>query len=381
MLSALGALALARGMVRPIRTLEEGAQRIGAGDLDQRIDIRSGDELEALADQFNRMSGQLRESYAGLERKVDERTHELQNALEQQTAMSDILRVISRSPTDVQPVFDTIASAALSLCDAVSALVFTFDGNLIHLAANANVNPEDEQAWRQAFPRPPSRETATARAILTGRVVMIPDVLEDPEYAVGAMAVRTGFRSALAVPLIRDDKPIGAIGVGRPESGPFSDHQIAILQTFADQAVIAIENVRLFNETKEALERQTATAEVLKVISGSPTNLQPVFDSIAERAAVLSAANYVYVTTFDGQLIHMRAAYGPGAEAHRKHYPIKPSIGTVAGRVVLTQTSIEIPDMLADPAYAQKESAVEIGFRSALGVPMIREGHIVGCIV
>ena len=121
MISALGALALARGMVRPIRTLSEGAQRIGDGDLDQKIDVRTGDELEALADRFNRMSSQLKESYAGLERKVDERTRELTNALEQQTAISEILRVISSSPTDVQPVLDAVAERALKLCDAAQS--------------------------------------------------------------------------------------------------------------------------------------------------------------------------------------------------------------------------------------------------------------------
>ncbi|HTL76418.1 MAG TPA: GAF domain-containing protein [Casimicrobiaceae bacterium] len=307
--------------------------------------------------------------------------NETREALDQQTAIAEILRVISSSPTDVQPVFDTIASAALRLCEASSGLVFTFDGELLHLAASANLDAKGAAYWAQSFPRPPSRDTATTRAVLTGKVAMVPDVLADSDYTVGEVAANSGFRSALGVPLIRDGRPIGAIGVGRPVAGPFGDHQIAILQTFADQAVIAIENVRLFNETKEALERQTATAEVLKVISGSRTNLQPVFDSIAERAAALSSAKYVYVTTFDGELIHMGAAYGPGAEAHRKHYPMKPSMGTVAGRVVLTRASIEVPDMLADSAYEQKESVAKIGFRCALGVPMIREDHIVGSIV
>ncbi|HSN34376.1 MAG TPA: GAF domain-containing protein, partial [Ideonella sp.] len=167
--------------------------------------------------------------------------NETKEALERQTAMGEILRVISQSPTDVQPVFDTIASAALGLCDASSALVFTFDGELIHLAANANVDPQAEQAWRAVFPRRPGRDTATARAILTGQVAMIPDALADPEYAIATVAAQTGFRSALSVPLVREGKPIGAIGVGRPEPGPFGEHQVAILKTFADQAVIAIE--------------------------------------------------------------------------------------------------------------------------------------------
>src|SRR5207245_10108118 len=134
-ISALAALVLARGMVRPIRTLEEGAQRIGAGDLDQKIEVHTGDELEALAGQFNRMTGRLRESYAGLERKVEERTSELKNSLEQQTAISEILRVISSSPTDVQPVLDAVAERAAHLCDSPFARIFLADGEALRPAA------------------------------------------------------------------------------------------------------------------------------------------------------------------------------------------------------------------------------------------------------
>ncbi len=140
-ISALGALALARGMVRPIRTLDEGARRIGAGELDQRIDIRTGDELEGLADQFNRMSAQLRESYAGLERKVDERTRELKNSLEQQTAISEILRVISASPTDVRPVLQAVAERAAHLCDAPFAHVVLVEGGALHPVAAYSIDP------------------------------------------------------------------------------------------------------------------------------------------------------------------------------------------------------------------------------------------------
>src|SRR6185369_12616092 len=141
-ISALGALALARGMVRPIRTLDEGARRIGAGELDQRIDVRTGDELQGLADQFNRMTSQLRESYAGLERKVDERTRELSNALEQQTAISEILRVISSSPTDVQPVLEAIAERAAKLCGAAVATMYLIDGDTLRLLASKGPTPD-----------------------------------------------------------------------------------------------------------------------------------------------------------------------------------------------------------------------------------------------
>lgn len=179
------------------------------------------------------------------------RTQALAEALEQQAATAEILRAISRSPGDAQPVFDTIAAAALALCRARSANVFTFDGTLLHIAALAIVDPQGVDAMRSIFPRPVSRDTAACRAVLTREVVAIPDVLEDPEFAPRQAAVAAGFRSSLGVPLLRDGQPIGAIAVGRAEPGPFPASQLAMLQSFADQAVIAIENARLFREVAD----------------------------------------------------------------------------------------------------------------------------------
>jgi len=306
--------------------------------------------------------------------------HATREALEQQMATAEILRVISQSPTDVQPVFDTIAAAALKLCGASNVNVFTFDGELIHLAALVNLSPAGAEALRRLWPQPPGRGMAAARAILTGKVVEIPDVLVDPHFAARDAAVVGNFRSIVAVPLTREGRPIGAIAVGRPDPGPFPDSQGALLQTFADQAVVAIENVRLFNETKEALEQQTATAEILKVISISPTDVQPVFEAIAQRAATLSEAKFSYVTTFDGEWIHLRATHGPGTEEHYEFYPIRPGSGAVSARVIRDRAPVQIPDVLADAAYAQKEAARMQGFRSAVGVPMLRDGKVVGAI-
>ena len=208
----------------------------------------------------------------------DDRIRELEarlvEAIKQQAAMSEILRVISRSPTDVQPVFDSIASAALELCRAGSANVFTFDGGLVYLVSAVNRNSAYIGALERYYPRPPSRATGVLRAILTRSVVAIPDVLEDEDYAVELGSAAGGFRSILAVPLLRDGNAIGGIAVGRDEPGPFPDRQIELLQTFAEQAVIAIENARLFNQTKEALERQMATSEILRAISQSPTDVR-----------------------------------------------------------------------------------------------------------
>jgi len=315
--------------------------------------------------------------------QLERSNREIREALEQQTATSEILRVISQSPTDVQPVFDTIAFAALKLCRASAGLVFTFDGHLIQLAAIANLNPEEADAWRQSFPRPPSRDTAATRAVLTCSVAAVPDTLEDPEYVIGTTAAATGFRSALAVPLIRDGKPIGVVGVGRAEPGPFSDKQIALLQTFADQAVIALENVRLFNETKEALERQTATSEVLAVISGAQTDASPVFETIARNAHRLSGAVLCNVLRYDGNLLHIAACHGfsPKEEQQlRKKFPVEPGDASVlAGRVILSGRVEEIDDVLSDPLYDQEHAAIA-GWRRMLGVPMLRDGAALGVI-
>src|SRR5262249_26558326 len=224
--------------------------------------------------------------------ELEARNHDLTETLEQQTATGEILRVISSSPTDVQPVFDTIAERAMHLCGGSSAGVLTYDGELVHIAALANVNPEGAVALRSAFPMRPSLRSASSRSILTRETVHIHDNLVEPGYEIAAQAQAGGFRSVLSLPMMREDKAIGCVTVGRPEPGPFSDRQIVLLKTFADQAVIAIENVRLFKELEaknrdltETLEQQTATSEVLRVISGSPTDVQPVFEAIARNAA------------------------------------------------------------------------------------------------
>src|SRR5438105_3458090 len=313
----------------------------------------------------------------------------LAETLEQHAAISEILQVISASQRNVQPVFDTIAAAALKLCNATTANLVTFDGQLIHLAAFANLNPEVADALRQLYPRPPGSDRATPRAILTRDVVAIPDVDKDAEYVIPsqehALTARgSGFRSILSVPLIRDETPIGAITVGRPEPGPFSDRQIALLKTFADQAVIAIENVRLFNETREALERQRATSEVLGAISGAQTDALPVFETIARNAHRLSGAVMCNVLRYDGTLLHIAASYGFSPEDEkqlRKKYPVEPGdVSVLSGRVILSGRVEQIDDVLRDPLYDQ-EHAAPLGLRRMLGVPMLRDGAVLGVIV
>src|SRR5450631_810967 len=250
LLSAFAALALARGMVRPIRTLEEGAQRIGAGELDQRIEIHTGDELEALANRFNTMSSQLKESYAGLERKVDERTQQLKNTLDQQTAISEILRVISSSPTDVQPVLDAIADRAVHLCDAATASIYLTDGDTLRHVVSKGAVPGDAAAIESL---PINRESTSGRALLEHKTIHVPDILaEASEYPLGAeISKLSGHRTMLVTPLYREGQPFGTILLRRKEVRPFNEREIALLKTFGDQAAIAIENVRLFREIQD----------------------------------------------------------------------------------------------------------------------------------
>ena len=193
-----------------------------------------------------------------------------------------------------------------------------------------------------------------------------------------------GYASALFVPLLRQLKAIGCLAILRAVKGEFTPKEIALAQTFADQAVIAIQNVRLFNETNEALEQQTATAEVLQVISSSPTDVQPVFDAIAERAMTLCDARIGAVTRFDGELLHLVAFHGVTQQASdtmRASFPIRPGREAGAARAIAERAPIQIPDVLADPDYALKDEAKRAGYRSNLAVPMVQDGEVVGSIV
>ena len=314
----------------------------------------------------------------------------LAEALEQQAATTEILRVIGGSPTDVQPLFDVIAAAAMQLCHASSSNAFTFDGELIHLAALASVNPVHADALRQTSPMPPSRNTAIARAVLTRRVVAIADVLEDPDYLGAVQSTAAGFRSVLAVPLIRGGNVIGGIAVGRDAPQPFGDTQVALLQTFADQVVIAIENVRLFKELgsrnqdlNEILEQQTATSEILGIMSESQQDLQPVFDAIAAAAMKLCRSSSASVFTFDGELIHLAAVVqaNPGnLDLMHQLYPRPPSRDTEVARAIMTRRVVAIPDVLEDAEYVTDAHSLGGEFRSVLAVPLKWLGEAIGGI-
>ncbi|MFO1313691.1 MAG: GAF domain-containing protein [Burkholderiales bacterium] len=382
-ISALCALALARGMVRPIRTLADGAQRIGEGDLDQKIDVQTGDELEGLADRFNRMSTQLRESYAGLERKVDERTHELANALEQQTAISEILRVISSSPTDVQPVLNAVAERAAHLCDAPFARVMLIDGNELVPAAERSEGILDAgSSARVAL----DRTSISGRAVVDRQTVHVADIvpLLDTDFQ-GAREnmLRFKCRAVLCVPLMREGGAYGAIVLARSVPGLFPPDQVALVETFARQAAIAIDNVRLFNQTKEALDQQTATAEVLKTISRTAFELQPVLETLIENATTLCKSDKGGIYLRRGEAYELVAAYGVDASQFdfMRGHPMLPGPGSVVGMVAQSGQVVHIADAQNDPAYTWREAQETFGFRSIFGVPMLREGERVGVFV
>ncbi|TMH08836.1 MAG: GAF domain-containing protein [Betaproteobacteria bacterium] len=383
-ISAFAALALARGMVRPIRTLEEGARRIGAGELDQQIEVRTGDELEALANQFNRMTGRLRESYAGLEHKVDERTHELQNSLEQQTAISEILRVISSSPTDVQPVLDAVAERAAHLCGSPYARVLLVDGDVLRPAANYET--KTGAGLESILPTPLKRSSINGRAVLDRATIHHADVLPllDTEYPDARPNIdRSSTRAVLAVPLMREGGAYGSIFVFRREPGLFSPNQVALVETFARQAAIAIDNVRLFNETREALSQQRASGEVLAAISSSIADTAPVFDKILESCERLFAGKVAGINLVgeDG-LIRVRAYHGPGREDLERVFPLPIGPESGSGDAILTRSIIHYPDVDNGEGVPEqtRRACKAVGYKAVIFAPMVWEGKGIGVI-
>ena len=233
--------------------------------------------------------------------------NETNDALERQTATSEILRVISSSPTDVQPVFEAIVQSGVQLFAGAAVAVALPDGDQVRMAAIADPDPERRARWASVFPFPLSREYMHGSAIIDHTLIDVPDVLNPPDtrWAAGiANFANSGYRAVTVTPMMRGDTAIGAVSLVRVAPGQLTEKQVALLKTFADQAVIAIENVRLFNETKESLEQQTAMTDILGVISSSPTNVQPVLDAIAERAERLCEGGSAVVHLREGDALN-----------------------------------------------------------------------------
>ena len=378
--SAAAALWLARSMARPINVLQEGAQKIGAGDLDAHIDVRTGDELEALAGQFNRMTAQLRESYAGLERKVEERTAELQQALDFQQASGEILSSISSSIANTQPVFDAIVRNTIRLVGSRLAVVQLVNGDRLELGALQG--HEGFERLRADFPGPLAGDSIAARAIRAGRPIQMVPIIGNPEAPERSqrLAEKLGYNALIAMPMLREDRAIGAIVTGQADASAFDDKQVALLKAFADQAVIAIENARLVNETREALEQQTAISEILRVISSSPGDVQPVLNAVAERAARICEAQYSDIILAEGASVRVAAAVG---ELGRPIDAVPLDRMTVMGRSIVDRTPVHIADLQKEATEFPlgQQLAIKYGHRSILAVPLVREERALGTIL
>ena len=388
--AVLAGIFLARRMVGPIQALRAGAERIGGGDFTQRISIPTGDELEGLADQFNDMGARLQESYADLEKKVETRTAELTESLEQQTATAEILSSISASMTDTKPVFDAIVRNLRRLFGTRFSVLQTLrDDGMVEMPA-VDGDPGFEKLIDR-YPRPLSDDTVGGLAMLSRHPVQYSPVLGNPATPVTTQqfARDFGFNSVIFTPMLLRDRVIGAIGVARREAAPFDEKQIALIGSFANQAVIAIENTRLLKELRartddlsESLEQQTATSEVLKVISSSPGELDPVFQTMLANATRICEANFGMMYRYDHGAFHPAALLNvPPALAKyvADRGSFLPPPGTPLDRLFRTREIIYTAD-----GTAQSNPGVPAtlgGARSLVGVPMLKDNELVGAII
>jgi len=390
--AVLAGTLLARKMVVPIHALRSGAARIGRGDLGQRIAIKTGDELEALADQFNDMAGRLQESYADLEKKVEARTKELSESLDQQTAISEVLRAISRSLGDLTPIFETLLANATRICEANFGILYRFDGDVFRPEAVMGATPECVNDLRHERNRPDGRNEL-ARLLQTKLPVHVCDVGAKPACCEGEAArVATseiaGVRTLLAVPMLKEEELIGGIAIYRKEARPFTDKQIELVTSFASQAVIAVESVRLLTELRTRTDELARSVEELRALGevseavNSTLDLEMVLATIIAKAVQLSGTEAGTIYVFDGarQEFQPRATHGMDetlvAAIRERRFGIDTAIGHAATRrepiefTEVQEATSQLPDII-----------VRAGYRALLIVPLLRPDRIVGALV
>src|SRR5947208_4543547 len=382
--AALVALLLARRMTGPIRAIAEGAERIGAGDLGGRIDVHTGDELEGLAQQFNRMTADLQKSYAELEQRVADRTAELSEALDQQTATAEVLGIISSSPGQLQPVFEAIVGNAVGVCAGTWGVLVLRDGGGFRGVATHGVGPHFAETISRIHA--PPEGTTLHRLLAEPRACQLLDVAAEPAYD-PVRAVNPEYaqvRTHLCVPMLKENELLGAILIYRDRVLPFTDKQIDLVESFAKQAAIAMENARLISETREALEQQTATAEVLGVINSSPGDLAPVFDAMLEKAMRLCEAPFGVMLRFQGGKFTIAAARDlPPAFGHYLQTMDQPRGGEMLTQLQSGAPYVHTIDMKDDDAYRGgaplRRAVVDLaGARTAVVVSLRKDGEFLG---
>ena len=320
--------------------------------------------------------------------EVQARTRDLSDALQQQTATADVLKVISRSAFDLQSVLDTLILSAVELSGAFSGAICVRDGDAFRYRGGAGPGySEALQHYLASQEIRPGRGTVAARALLSGHVEEIPDIRDDPEYAVPMASYGNISRALLGVPLLGKDRVEGALTLTLREPGRFTQRQIELVQTFADQAVIAIENARLFDEVQartrdlsDALQQQTATADVLKAISRSAFDLKAVLGALVQSVLDLCNASGGNIHLRDGETFRLEMQLGWPAEfaQYMRDHPITPGTGSVSGRAILTGAVAHIPDVLEDRDYSLSEGPKIAGYRALLGVPLLRQDEVIG---
>ena len=325
-------------------------------------------------------------SSAPADAEVARLTRELSEAREQHAATADVLKVISRSAFNLQIVLDTLVQSAARLCEADTASLVRPQGSVFQQLASYGYSQELNK-FMESHPVYLGRGTITGRTVLEGKAIQIPDVLADAEFTFTESVKIGGMRTMLGVPLLRDGVPIGVIMLSRRTVRPFSDKQIELVKTFADQAVIAIENNRLLNDLRQSLEQQTATSDVLRVISSSPGDLEAVFRTMLENATRICEAKFGTLDLYDGSGLRLAAAHDvpPVFTEVRGEGAFQPAPGGILDTAMKTRRTVHIHDLATTDAYAQRHprmvDAVEVaGIRTAVGVPMLKDEKLVGII-